>query len=96
MLGRGGGGGGRRSSWVRPLEVCHVAVGKVGHEGAVRETASKEVHDCARKVGVSGGWLVALQVCLLISWLNGVKAETGRDGYRERERDTHTDQRLDE
>lgn len=83
LLGRGGGSGGRRCRWVRPLEVRHVAVGQVGHEAAVREAAPEEVHDCGRKVGFSVDRLVALKVCLLISWLNGVKAETGRDGYRE-------------
>lgn len=73
LLGRGGGSGGRRSRWVRPLEVCHVAIGKVGHEAAVRETASEEVHDCGRKVGPSVGQLVSP----LILGLNGVKAEAG-------------------
>jgi len=69
LLGRRGSSRGWRSRWVRPLEVCHVAIGKVGHEAAVRETATEEVHDCGWKVGISIGW------CLLISRLNGVKGD---------------------
>lgn len=55
LLGRGGGGGGRRSRWVRPLEICHVAIRQVGHEAAVREAAPEEVHDCGRKVSLGVG-----------------------------------------
>lgn len=72
LLGRGGGAGWRRSRWVRPLEIRHVAVRQVGHEAAVREAAPEEVHDCCRKVRFWGGQVVALWRCLSVSWLKEV------------------------
>lgn len=47
LLGRRGGCGGRRGRWVRALKVWHVAIGQVGHEAAIWQPASKEVHDWA-------------------------------------------------
>lgn len=66
LLRRGGGGRGRRSRWVGPLEVRHVAVGQVGHEAAVREAASEEVHDCGSKRS-------GLSAAFCVSWLKGAK-----------------------
>lgn len=64
LLGRRGGGGGWRSRWVRPLKVCHVAVGQVGHEAAVRESAPEEVHGFGRMVALSISRSVVCFVCL--------------------------------
>lgn len=47
-LGRGGGSRWRRLRWVRPLKVCHVAIGEVGDESAVRETPAQIIHGWRR------------------------------------------------
>lgn len=54
LLGGRGCRGGWWSRWVRPLEICHVAIGQVGHEAAVGKTTPKEVHGCSWMVGLSG------------------------------------------
>lgn len=85
LLGRRGGGRGWRSRWVRPLKVCHVAVGQVGHEAAVRESAPEEVHDFGRMVGLSISrsffffFFLVLKCLCWISRLDGVKAEAALD-----------------
>lgn len=59
LLGRGRHGRWRWSRRVRPLEVCHVAIRKIGHEGAVREPASEEVHGGKRSTDLipsGSGW----------------------------------------
>lgn len=57
-LGRSGGGRWRRLSGVRPLEVCHVAIGQVGDERAVRETATQIIHGCRSEGrGINQGWM---------------------------------------
>lgn len=59
LLRRGRHGRWRWSRRVRPLEVCHVAIRKVGHEGAVREPASEEVHGGKRSTDLipsGSGW----------------------------------------
>lgn len=57
LLGRRGRGRRRRSRRVRPLEVCHVAIGQVGHEGTVREPASEEVHGRKRSIRFDPKWV---------------------------------------
>lgn len=63
-LGRGGGSRRRRLSRVRPLKVCHIAVGQVGDEGAVRQTSTQIIHGYRgerRKVNKSWVWKIILQ-----------------------------------
>lgn len=57
-LGRGGGSRGWRSlslsRSIGPLKVCHVAIGQVGDEGAVRETPTQIIHGCRKDPWSSG------------------------------------------
>lgn len=41
-----GGGSRRAGGGVWALQVCHVAIGQVGHEAAVRQASPQEIHGC--------------------------------------------------
>lgn len=46
-----GRGRGRAGGAVRAVQVCHVAIGQVGHEAAVGEASPEEVHGCRWRDG---------------------------------------------